>query len=85
MKIQVSDSDIACGIRGRTNCCPVALAAARSFGSNADIDVLEAEMRVTADGVSATYDLSERAARFIQRFDSERPVEPLTITAVYRG
>jgi len=75
VRITVTEGDIANGVVGCPNACPIALALLRVLGPVARVDVMEEEARVDGPRRARGY-MPPVASRFVRAFDESRPVEP---------
>jgi hypothetical protein len=74
LTVAVTAEDIEQGRLGDSAFCPIVLALIRKMGSAIFVSV--GSYRATVG--RADYDLSAPARRFVNRFDTERPVQPAT-------
>jgi hypothetical protein len=79
VKISVTEDDISKGKPGQPRSCPIARAAARSFGcSSKCVSVGPLDMSVAGDELDFYAVLPACAQTFIGRFDSNDPVKPFS-------
>jgi alpha-ketoglutarate-dependent taurine dioxygenase len=76
VKIQVTDQDIAHGLAGDCEECPIALAIYRALSATAGIRVGTGGVTLYRDHANAMVALPAAASRFISRFDHDDLVEP---------
>jgi hypothetical protein len=84
IQITVTKEDIAKGYRKRSTCCPIALAARRFFGDKYMAYVQQRWIQVTERARLKDGDyywvfdgkLTKKAKKFINDFDSGKPVKP---------
>jgi hypothetical protein len=74
-KIQVTAADIAHGLAGDCEECPIALAIYRAL-SDAGVRVGTGGVTLYREGTNAMLALPEAATKFIVRFDHDEPVAP---------
>lgn len=82
VRIEVTEQDIADGIAGQCDRCPIAIAIARACAADTSVRVGPALAGISAARMFGTafVKLPESAQDFIFRFDAARPVEPFSFT-----
>jgi len=78
-KIKVTKADIKNGKPGDANYCPIALALRRELQLGDHVNAVS----VCGEEISigkTDYLLSPKADRFVEKFDDEEPVRPITVT-----
>lgn len=78
-EIQVTQEDIAKGVKENAECCPIALALNRAFPECDIADVSESAIVCFDDGSWAEYG-SDEIGSFISAFDAGDPVQPFNFT-----
>lgn len=76
LTVEVTEQDIKQGNPGKEKSCAIALAMRRAVGSKRITVDMSARVRDDADHTVATYGLTDRAFRFMKRFDKGEPVSP---------
>jgi hypothetical protein len=85
IKIEVKRKHIKAGSRESGSSCPIALAVREQVvGSEPWIYPYSAQL-VTDKSIQRTIDLPVRARRFIERFDSCKPVKPFSFQLKYEA
>ena len=87
-KIEVIKDDIENGIRGHSDCCPIALAVCRVFerkSEDIEVEVDGSDINFMFEDVQigyATHKDSELVRKFVERFDKEELVFPFEFSII---
>ena len=83
MKIEVTQHDIDCGVRGEYSLCPIARAVKRKI--NGEVIVFGDDISIFTTMIIirrySYYKLPQKAKDFIKRFDEGKKVKPFTFEA----
>ena len=74
--VKVTQEDIDNGVICSGGLCPIALASAREFGLNTEVNKVRCRVFRKGRFVVDDYDLPRSARRFITRFDKGKIVKP---------
>lgn len=80
IRVKVTQDDIKNGKRCLSRKCPLALAVARATGKSAIVRVTT----LTVDNFAHRFNMSKKLIRFINDFDSDRPVKPFSFILRFR-